>query len=721
MSVGDELADLSGLSQLNTIVGPNDAGKTNVLRAIRLIAEALQGPVKNFSAYNHGLDVTKPFRVALFLELDEPEKSALANSMICSALMDSIPGVAQSQALESFREYATNHELKRFFLPLFEDFTLTLEGSGTENYAPVIGFVSKQEKRTLYCHHLGFITAESRQPTSYTTVSPIGFLLEQLKLTTPALGEFLESKSATMPAMNGSALTVFDVDKSTLRTQAPVGLQINRWGLDNLEPRFKELKPLQELRQFFRDKGAPIAYNTMFGLPDLVELIFLTSLMSLPEVRGYPRQNTVEGFQPDSVPRHSISSDNLPEFLFGLKNGDSFRDRQRFEAIQKKFAELAEGAEFDVAVKTRMIAEQASPVEVLQIKSSGIGTGTAPTDAGQGTTSRLVHHLQIEVVEGGLPFPIEYSAAGVYELLLLTSAIVRNRDKVILLDEPAQNLHPTMQNRLLSLVNESIATYHNQFLIVTHSPYFVSASTLDTTWRFQRENGTTHAINMGVLLKQLREVDQTKVLTKMVDTNVRSLLFSRGVVLVEGPSDKIVVEKVDQALSLSNKSCDLQKKEWGVVDIGGKNSMGTFLKLCSLLHLPRVVVVDYDSLMSCDHVATDSNGNEITMSAVPFYLSDSKELNQDEAEFLRQLQTRIQVREARKWYTDQDLPELRRLATSHRVFVFRKDLEGALRTSVNKKQSKPLKSLEVVMEQIEAGRIPDEFNELGSFLLESVS
>ena len=80
----------------------------------------------------------------------------------------------------------------------------------------------------------------------------------------------------------------------------------------------------------------------------------------------------------------------------------------------------------------------------------------------------------------------------------------------------------------------------------------------------------------------------------------------------------------------------------------------------------------------------------------------------------------MQVSTGHKWYSDSDLPKLRELAIIHRIFVFQKDLEGALQTELTKKQSKPLKDLEAVVELIESEKLQEKFDELGRFFIRSV-
>lgn len=68
------------------------------------------------------------------------------------------------------------------------------------------------------------------------------------------------------------------------------------------------------------------------------------------------------------------------------------------------------------------------------------------------------------------------------------------------------------------------------------------------------------------------------------------------------------------------------------------------------------------------------------------------------------------------WYSAERFDPLSKLAEKFGVYVFKSDLKGALQTPTTKKESKPLKALEVILRKIEDGTIPREFYGMASFL-----
>jgi predicted ATP-dependent endonuclease of OLD family len=95
-----------------------------------------------------------------------------------------------------------------------------------------------------------------------------------------------------------------------------------------------------------------------------------------------------------------------------------------------------------------------------------------------------VNEAFVQVIKDNYPVTIEQTASGLYEILFMLTAIVGETGKILLLDEPELHLHPTMQKRILNLLSEARTEGRNQMLLITHSPYLVSAADIDVTWRF---------------------------------------------------------------------------------------------------------------------------------------------------------------------------------------------------------------------------------------------
>jgi len=331
---------------------------------------------------------------------------------------------------------------------------------------------------------------------------------------------------------------------------------------------------------------------------------------------------------------------------------------------------------------------------------------------GKESKTRIMYEAYIQVIKNNFPIAIEQTASGLYEILFLLTTIIGESEKILLLDEPELHLHPTMQKRILNLLSESKDQSRNQIILITHSPYLVSETDIDTTWRFsftKTDIGTkTH--NLGRVLSELDIPVRKKLKVKLLRSDIHSLLFSRGVIFVDGPSDKIVVEHVDRYLSVKNEGAELDENEWSVIDIGGKRSLSQFLVLSRTLGVPCVAIMDYDSLMDRDS-KIKVNRRELKTSSIVNSLWHSCNLN----DRLSQKIVSIEVPES-AWYDQSHLEDLRTLCMEHDIFVFSTDLEGVMQSQITGKDSKPLKALDKIVELTSQDSIPSEFYEMCKFL-----
>ena len=65
--------------KLSTIVGPNDSGKTNVFRAIEIVANVMDGNQVSLSAYYHDKNFEFPPKIEIDLKINDEEKETLVN------------------------------------------------------------------------------------------------------------------------------------------------------------------------------------------------------------------------------------------------------------------------------------------------------------------------------------------------------------------------------------------------------------------------------------------------------------------------------------------------------------------------------------------------------------------------------------------------------------------------------------------------------------------
>lgn len=115
--------------------------------------------------------------------------------------------------------------------------------------------------------------------------------------------------------------------------------------------------------------------------------------------------------------------------------------------------------------------------------------------------------------------------------IAILSQIKTNKNRIIVVDEPENHLHPEAIHYIKNVLFE--LSTNNQIVISTHSPIFVN-----------RESTYSNIIVSNGKAEQAKRIDEIrKILGVMISDN---LMYSDYVIVVEGPSDKTVLTKLLQ-------------------------------------------------------------------------------------------------------------------------------------------------------------------------------
>jgi len=280
----------------------------------------------------------------------------------------------------------------------------------------------------------------------------------------------------------------------------------------------------------------------------------------------------------------------LPLRLFDLKNG-SPDQRARFRAIQDAFATLAPGRSLDVKF-------QATSVEAVNPAFVGAGQVAVLGRRGADEADPVYPAAFITVVidrpgDGGMhpdDLPVQMHGAGTWEALVIAEALADAAGRFVILDEPAVTLHPTWQRALRSL----ISAVPGQFLVITHSADLVpmdSAEDLVTLVRIENEAGQTRAHRFDQ--SSLTSDDISRITREFaLSTDAVSLLFARGVVLVEGETELGALpawfRRCAAGIGLKSPG-DLDLGFWSV---GGDTNFRTYVAVLQALAIPWVLICD---------------------------------------------------------------------------------------------------------------------------------
>lgn len=712
---------------LNTIVGPNDVGKTNVFRAISFVYNYFKEFTVKPGIFYHNIDLTKVFELRIGLSFSPEEKKALSNFLFCSSLIEP-PNIHSPEdrdlAMELIEDFIkTNTE--KISNKLFENVTVIIRNiQGRPIYKADHLIQLGNSNQPLLLHGYGIFSKTISRRRGPSRISDV--ILDFLREKDPKKVEnYIEvskkPKKISKIKYNKEQISNFIFD--VIFDKKAKDVEFRGFRFDDGWLRDKNFPQELELRGFLSNRGYT---EENLSIIDLIGTIFTSSVVKISDIRGKPRAylNADQNLESSSESLHYLSGENLPQILFQLRNSTSPSMNKRYNEILKSFKEISNNTEFDIAIRSHTFKEKKgiALVPLEDISQSTRIDKAVPAGLLQDEEEKVQNELVLRFVRGDLSIPLEFAAAGRFESLLLLTALIGHSNKIILLDEPASNLHPILQKKLLEIIENSVSDNYNQVIMITHSPYLINPEQLENLWRITQKQGKSEVINIKESVANLDDKEEKRMITQFWNSDIRSILFAKGVILVEGPSDKIVIEKIDKHLSINGKGANLEDEDWLVIDIGGKNSLSSFIKLTKLLHLPYVAVVDNDALMRCENNLKTSKYN-IKTSSIPITLYNCGMINGDYVDKIKKIEKSIypvtpyeKKKVKQFWYPEKQRLLLNKIANLHNIFVFSKDLENALQTPITKKQSKPLKDFEVVMEKIQQNKIPTEFYSMVEFM-----
>jgi hypothetical protein len=253
--------------------------------------------------------------------------------------------------------------------------------------------------------------------------------------------------------------------------------------------------------------------------------------------------------------------------IFRLKNGD-FQEKEHFRQIQSTFKSLT-GRGLDVRARPASDGQDALVIE--------------PTVTGQ-HGERLV----------------ELSGAGVQEALVLSTLLRGAPGRITVLDEPAVNLEPTVQRRLLRQVRGP-----GQYLVITHSPDLIPFDEPDDLQRIVR-------VAPGVSGSQIRQPDhgttgskgQFRQLQLVQPAEIRSLLFAQAAVLCEGQTEVGALPRWWNTARAADLP-DLGATNVPFVGVDGHGGYGPYIRFLDAYGIPWAIISDGPALRKGQRLTRD--------------------------------------------------------------------------------------------------------------------
>ena len=570
-----EDVDLSFGNQ-TIIVGPNNAGKTNLVRALRFAKDICQHSFhgKPEAFLNKYADETSCC-LEIGFELDEEEKKDLGSFglLFINALLENvnIEGEELKKLLSEEPSLDTQQKIKPYLLKNFREeakillsliLDLIQKGSiviSSEGDYPHVKVKFKHKNKEVYYDERLIYSSEGISFQYPLDQWFLKFIRSVYKEDTIGYLEVCAEGNTPMTDIHPDAWLDFILKNGQLNLSSI--------------PTSKLVQSLpHEARNISKKYRLPIgdSYTSPYWL---LRYMFASRMVILDEIRARPKTE----FENESIEQtkqelgiYDGKGENLAIFLYRLKNSPSLAERNNYNKIMETFEQLSGQLKFDVS---------------WQYEES------------------KKHKLDIWIIDNGSQMHVDYVGSGILELLNILAVTTGNSNCIIILDEPALHLHPSKQKDVMKML--TINSTNNQFIIITHSPGIISPeifSNDNSLIRFSFEGNKTkiHRFNDIVRHPKSHEHDIKKKFLQ--NPKYKYMPFARGVLIVEGHSEEIVFPLLLDRVGLS-----LEKYNIEIFNAGGHLNFEVPIMVADVLGIPYVVVCDGKAVVDNNHKSAVKN------------------------------------------------------------------------------------------------------------------
>jgi predicted ATPase len=302
-------------------------------------------------------------------------------------------------------------------------------------------------------------------------------------------------------------------------------------------------------------------YAPEYSLGEVLVKLYTSKVVSTDNLRRPPRRDYPIARLAQSRP--ISDGEEVPLRLLQMKDHSIQNYQDRFLAIQEMFKKLTD-RRFGVAASYVAAGDPSLADEVRQQSV----------------------FIDVFVLENEGQVRIDRAGSGFWETLFLATLLHQEPGSVVFLDEPAVNMHPTLQRKVLTQFSAL-----NQAVITTHSPYLVpsgNAKDLDRVMRLHRSAGATKLARVSGGGKTIT----SRSVQIHTQPETRSMLFASGVLLVEGETDADVFHRWFNDPTVTSVSATLDDNNYQIVSVGGDRSFRGFVDYLDAFAIPWAIICD---------------------------------------------------------------------------------------------------------------------------------
>lgn len=217
----------------------------------------------------------------------------------------------------------------------------------------------------------------------------------------------------------------------------------------------------------------------------------------------------------------------------------------------------------------------------------------------EGNPIELLRNLSLAVTYGGRTEDISQVGTGTQSAVIIgvLELCLRHRAsrgiRLFSVEEPELFLHPHAQRYVADLLRRIAEEENSQVILTTHSAAILANTDILDVVRVERDD------NNGTQCRRIPpDYQHIEKSQRILTTETCEMLFADRVVLVEGPSEAILLPGIAKVLATSEDSREFSfdYQNISVVDVGGKDNFGAYSDLLTHFGIDWRVIADRDAL-----------------------------------------------------------------------------------------------------------------------------
>ena len=310
--------------------------------------------------------------------------------------------------------------------------------------------------------------------------------------------------------------------------------------------------------------------NFEMNLYRIIKDLLSITILYLPEFREKPKSSELGLLI-------SPTGKDLPAVLHNLRGNMDIHDRSKWKEIQRMFSDQFPYLTIDV------------------------------------TNSRNI----VFIDENQHQVSHESVGAGILEFLIILAHLTGQEDRVFIIDEPEQHLHPHAKRALSSLLKRF--SEKNQIISITHSTHFVDSESIKKVNLMSRIKGKSILTTAS---KYHGEGKIQRLLQRTMRSEQKEFLFSKFVLLVEGETEFGVIPILSKKIGF-----DLDISGVSIISVNNKH-FAYYIELIQYFGIPYTVMCDLDAIINIESTINIKD-KKIRTSQLIKQLYDLKKIDED--------------------------------------------------------------------------------------------